>query len=84
MEKPKFLSSPQTGPKGPDIGPEQKPDATHDGAPAGEYFGADLPVQSVPGGAPMTTGGFTPSSANPPLPRDPMDGYTKPPGGNRR
>lgn len=82
--KPPFPTNASTSPQGPDIGPEQKPDATHDGAPAGEWFGSDLPQNAVPGGSPMTLGGYSPERGNPPLPADPMDGYTKPPTGPRR
>lgn len=55
---------------GPDRGEvKQTPDGSpHDGAPAGEFFGADLPVTSVPGGAPAQTGGFSPNPAQEKLP----------------
>lgn len=76
------------GPGGDDFGqePSQTPDGSpHDGAPAGDYFGADLPVTSVPGGAPATTGGFTPNPAQDKLPPPgSSEGNQTAPSGNRR
>ncbi len=47
----------------------QTPDGSpHDGAPAGDFFGADLPVVSVPGGAPATFDGYTASPEQDKLP----------------
>ena len=67
-----------------EIPPFKEAQQTHDGAPAGPTFGADNPSVAVPGGMPMTTGGYSPQPGNPPLPRNPMDGAGKAPTGNRR
>ena len=48
--------------------PEQNPERTEGGAPAGEVFGSDLPVVAVPGGTPFTTGGYRPQSDQDKLP----------------
>ena len=48
---------------------QQTPDGSpHDGAPAGDTFGADLPVVSVPGGPPATFDGYTASPEQEALP----------------
>ncbi len=58
---------------------------TQGGAPAGDFFGSDLPVYAISDQAqnPFKEG-FNPTSENPPLPDDPMKGYTYPPGQGRR
>lgn len=64
-QKPAFLRQGEgrdlisTASNGPDTGPEQQPDAIHDGAPAGRFFGQDLPVDNG-AGLPFTTNGFAP------------------------
>lgn len=66
-------------------GQNQDPNATHDGAPAGEWFGADLPVEAVHGGMPMRLGGFSPSPEQDKLPAPgSSEGYPKAPTGNAR
>jgi hypothetical protein len=60
-------------------------DTTQGGAPAGEFFTpGELPIHATHGGAGFTEG-FSPSSANPPLPAPGSDeGFPKPPSGERR
>lgn len=71
------------------IGPEQKEDAIHDGAPAGLTFSdSELPVVAVPGGSPMRLGGYTPDPSPTPQAstgQDPRSlGVTAPPSGIRK
>lgn len=66
------------------IGPQQGYSTTQGGAPAGEWFGNDLPVHGTHGGNAFTEG-FRPNNANPPLPAPGTDeGVGLPPGGSRR
>lgn len=67
-----------------EIAPFREGACAHDGAPAGETFGSDNPSIAVPGGVPMTTGGYSPQPGNPPLPRNPNDGQQKAPNGKPR
>lgn len=66
--------------------PEQKPDgAPHNGASSGDCLCDGLgPSVAVPGGTPMSLGGFSATPERDPMPRDPMTGYTQPPTGSRR
>lgn len=68
----------------PDIGPEQNPESTQGGAPAGRWpSDAELPVEAVSGGAPANYGGFRPSDFTHPLPPPgSTEGDPKPPSGN--
>lgn len=65
---PPFPTAPESS-MGPNLGPEQKPDATRDGAPGGVSIGDSLPVVAVPGGAPMTLNGYSPDREQDSLPR---------------
>lgn len=51
-------------------GPEdqqQQIDSIHDGAPAGPFFSeSELPSIAVPGGTPMTLGGYSPDPSRTP------------------
>ena len=73
MPTPAQLGS-DTGP-GDKLGgtPEQNPEATEGGAPAGPWFGNDLPSVSVVGGKPATLDGYTPSREQDKLPRPGSD-----------
>lgn len=68
--------------------PEQAIDSAHDGAPAGPFFSdAELPTVSVPGGTPMTLGGYSPDNGQPPLVsnlQDPTGTGNLPPAGIRK
>jgi hypothetical protein len=68
----------------PGMGPEGKPgNPSGQKAPAGPWPGADNPVvEKSP--SPFTTGGYRADPSQAPLPRDPNDGYTRPPSGGRR
>lgn len=63
------------------IGPMGRPGFEQGGAPGGKLPSSDLPMKEP--ALPMREG-FSPEPSNPPLPTDPMDGYTKPPSGGRR
>ena len=68
----------------PGFGPLASPDnPSGQTAPAGPFFGADNPVVEQHT-SPASTGGFRPSPERTPLPTNPMDGFTKPPGRNQR
>lgn len=65
--------------------PGEDPEYRQGGAPAGEFFGADLPVTSVPGGNPATTGGYSPQADRDKLPAPgSTEGDPLPPTGVRR
>lgn len=65
--------------------PGENPEYTQGGAPAGETFGGDLPVTSVPGGNPATTNGYSPDPTQDKLPAPgSTDGDGLPPTGIRR
>ncbi len=71
------------------IGPEQQEDAVHDGAPMGLTFGdGELPSVAVPGGSPMTLGGYSPDPGQTPQVSNVEDpkglGVGKAPDGIRR
>jgi hypothetical protein len=68
------------------IGPEGQPDAKHDGAPAGELpSDSELPVRATHGGPSATTGGYSASPSNEPLPAPgSCDGDGLPPTGLRK
>ena len=71
------------------IGPMQVEDAIHDGAAAGLVFSeGELPSVSVPGGAPMRLGGYSPDPNRTPqtsIAEDPRSlGVTRPPEGIRK
>ena len=66
------------------IGPEGKPDVKQGEAPGGLWPTAELPVKDVDS-VPMTTGGYTPSPMQQPLPPPGSTvGDGLPPGGSRR
>ncbi len=49
--------------------PEQNPESTQGGAPAGEFFSeGELPSVAVPGGKPFTTNGYRPQADQDKLP----------------
>lgn len=69
--------------------PEQNPEFTQGGAPAGAFFSeGELPSVANPGGPPMTLGGYTPDPGRTPqvsTVQDPRGlGVTAPPSGVRR
>ena len=66
--------------------PEQDPNFDQGGAPAGPTFSeSELPVVSVPGGNPFTTGGYSPQADQDKLPRPgSTDGNGLPPTGVRK
>ena len=66
--------------------PEQNPESTQGGAPAGETFSdSELPSVAVPGGKPFTTGGYSPQSGQDQLPQPGTDdGCGKAPTGIRK
>ncbi len=69
MPTPAQLGS-DTGP-GDNLGgiPEQNPERTQGGAPAGPWISeAELPSVAVPGGVPFTTGGYSPQADQDKLP----------------
>lgn len=73
------------GMQNPNMTPEQDPEYTSGGAPGGPNLGSDLPSVSVIGGPPATTGGFSPSPAQDPLPPPgSTEGSQTPPSGVRR
>jgi hypothetical protein len=86
MATPAQLGS-DTGP-GDKLGgvPEQNPETTQGGAPAGETFSdGELPSVAVPGGQPFTTGGYSPQADQDSLPRPgSSDGCGLPPSGIRK
>jgi hypothetical protein len=49
-------------------GPHQDPAFSQGGAPAGRFFGSELPVRAIEGGAPAVLGGFRASPETAPLP----------------
>ena len=57
--------------------PEQDPEYTQGGAPAGPFFGADRPVSNPPLNA--TTGGYSPGGGQDPLEISTNEGAQKPP-----
>jgi hypothetical protein len=70
---------------GPDLGSEQDPEFTQDGAPGGRSLGDDLPSVAVPGGQPFILTGYSPQSDQDSLPAPgSTDGNGKAPEGNRR
>lgn len=66
--------------------PEQNPEATEGGAPAGPFFSeGELPVVAVPGGNPASLNGYRPSADQDKLPPPGSgDGTTLPPTGIRK
>ena len=61
-------------------GPYQDPAFSQGVAPAGRFFGSELPVRAIEGGAPAVLGGFRASAETAPLPPPGSSvGFTKPP-----
>jgi hypothetical protein len=70
----------------PGFGPEQNPEVTHDGAPAGPWpSDAELPINPVPGGNPASLTGRPDGTNTESQPQDAMNPYpARPLGSGRR